>query len=129
MELIPSNEEIGPPTDQFGEVKNFSEDKSRPGAPPQASAATHARSDVDSSVIALHHTLGSNRNQSSPGTHTHDGTTSNKLGPMQFDTTVGQEGKIIPALSITGSRGGNAAVASIIALLGNFVNFKDNTTP
>lgn len=36
----------------------------------------HGRSDVDSSLFAQHHTLGSGRLQASPGNHTHDGTNS-----------------------------------------------------
>lgn len=36
----------------------------------------HGRSDVDSSLFAQHHTLGTSRTQASPGDHTHDGTSS-----------------------------------------------------
>jgi len=98
------------------------------GEPPDAAAKAHYRSDVDSSQKALHHSLGTGRNQSSPGSHIHDGVSSPKLGDMKFDTTPGNEGEIIPSYVITGSRGGNAAVASMIALLKNFVDFTDNTT-
>lgn len=36
----------------------------------------HGRSDVDASVFAQHHTLGSGRLQASPGNHVHDGSNS-----------------------------------------------------
>lgn len=62
----------------------------------------HSNSDKDGGPKALHHTLGANPNQSSPGNHTHDGSTSALL---------------LEGTTITGSRGGNAAVASIIAAL------------
>ena len=71
-------------------------------APPQTVARFHNKSDVDSSSEAQHHTLGIKKDQSSPGDHIHDGTTSRKL---------------LSGTTITGSRGGNAAVASIIAAL------------
>jgi hypothetical protein len=71
-------------------------------APPQTVARFHNKSDVDSSSEAQHHTLGIKKDQASPGDHKHDGTTSRK---------------ILDGTTITGSRGGNAAVASIIAAL------------
>lgn len=39
----------------------------------------HGRSDVDSSIFAQHHTLGTTRGQASPGDHTHDGISSKFL--------------------------------------------------
>lgn len=132
MELRPTNNttNLRAPTDDFGQatVGQSKEDSSQQGSGPETSAKAHYRSDMDSSQQALHHSIGTGRNQASPGSHIHDGGTSNKLGEMVFDTTVGQEGKTIPMLSISGSRGGNAAVASMIALLKNFINFNDNTT-
>ena len=96
-----------------------SEDKdySKAGAdwPSGSVDALHERCDVDSSQIANHHTLGSGRNQASPGNHRHDGTTSPKVG-----TDMG--------LSITGSKGGNAALTSLIAMLKQVMEFTDGTT-
>lgn len=40
--------------------------------PPKTIDDAHARSDVDSSVWAFHHTLGGKQNQAAPGNHTHD---------------------------------------------------------
>ena len=71
-------------------------------APPQTVARFHNKSDVDSSSEAQHHTLGIKKDQASPGDHKHDGSTSKRL---------------LEGTTITGSRGGNAAVASIIAAL------------
>jgi hypothetical protein len=115
--------DLGQPTE-----KQIQEDQSHQGESPESTMSAHARTDVDSSQKALHHSLGTSRNQASPGNHIHDGIGSPKLGAKKFDTTAGQEGKVIPSLSISGSRGGNAAVASMIALLKNFVDFTDNTT-
>ena len=75
----------------------------------------HLNSDVDSGVKAQHHTLGLNRNQASPGNHIHDGVTSKKLGQGL-------------SITITGSRGGNAAIVSIIAALKQIMDLTDNTT-
>lgn len=71
-------------------------------APPQTVNRFHNKSDVDSDSNAQHHTLGIKKDQASPGDHKHDGTTSKRL---------------LEGTTITGSRGGNAAVASIIAAL------------
>lgn len=43
----------------------------------------HARSDVDASRYAQHHTLGLKHNQASPGDHTHDGINSKLLTPSE----------------------------------------------
>jgi len=62
----------------------------------------HNKSDVDSSVGAQHHTLGTKKDQASDGAHTHDGKNSRK---------------ILAGVTLTGSRGGNAALASVISAL------------
>lgn len=62
----------------------------------------HQQSDVDTRSQSQHHTLGSGQDQSAPGNHTHDGSTSAGLWGGN---------------NITGSRGGNMALASAIALL------------
>lgn len=71
-------------------------------ADPQTVARFHNKDDVDSSSEAHHHTLGIKKDQSSPGDHTHDGTTSKRL---------------LEGTTITGAKGGNAALASAIAAL------------
>ncbi len=51
----------------------------------------HSNSDVDSSVVSQHHTLGILHNQASPGDHRHDGKSSIRLGKgkdLAFPTTA-----------------------------------------
>jgi ABC-type Zn2+ transport system substrate-binding protein/surface adhesin len=62
----------------------------------------HQNSDADARSESQHHTLGANQNQAAAGNHTHDGGTSSFLWS---------------GVTITGSRGGNMAVASIISAL------------
>lgn len=79
------------------------------------SDSLHARCDVDSSRFANHHTLGSGRSQASPGDHIHDGFTSRKIGAGL-------------GLVVSGSKGGNAALTSLLAVLSQVIEFTDNTT-
>lgn len=65
------------------------------------SAEAHNLSDLDSSTIAQHHTLGVGPSQASPGGHIHDGRDSKKIF-----TGI-----------ITGSRGGNAALTDLLIKL------------
>lgn len=75
----------------------------RENAPlPAEVARFHTKSDSDASVYAQHHTLGPRPNQASPGPHKHDGTSSLKL---------------LDGVTITGAKGGNTALASVIAIL------------
>lgn len=46
---------------------------------PQEVNDLHTNSDVDSSALAQHHTLGVLATQASPGDHTHDGKTSKRI--------------------------------------------------
>ena len=62
----------------------------------------HTKSDVDSSVLAQHHTLGTKPNQAASGSHKHDGASGVLL---------------LSGVTLTGSRAGNAALASVIAAL------------
>lgn len=100
------------PGDPFGGVKK---DVNNPGLTTRDVANIHTKADTDGSPVAVHHTLGINRNQSSPGNHVHDGKASPKIGRGL-------------GLVISGAKGGNAAVASIITMLHNVVEFTDNTT-
>lgn len=69
---------------------------------PQKVNRFHNKDDLDSSSEAHHHTLGIKKDQSSPGDHKHDGTTSKR---------------ILEGVTITGAKGGNVALASVIAAL------------
>lgn len=72
----------------------------------------HAFSDVDSDSGAQHHTLGPGVSQAASGAHTHDGNNS----PLLFSGTV------------TGSRGGNAALANLISTVCSQTGIVDGTT-
>ncbi len=62
----------------------------------------HNKSDVDTSAQSQHHTIGPKATQAASGKHNHDGRNS----PL-----------LLTGFTLTGSRGGNAAVASIVAAL------------
>lgn len=62
----------------------------------------HTNDDVDGGEGSHHHTLGPGKNQAAGGQHDHRG---------------GNSVALLAGTTITGSRGGNAAVASIIAAL------------
>lgn len=72
--------------------------------PPTAdeSEKMHQNSDVDVKRTSMHHTIGLGTAQAAAGDHNHDGTNGVLL---------------LTGLTITGSRGGNAALPSIIACL------------
>ena len=97
--------------DPFGSIKK---DKSGT-VEPRVVNAFHSRSDLDGSVISQHHTLGIKHTQAASGDHNHDGKGSRKIG-----TGLG--------LILTGSKGGNVALANLITLLGNVIEFTDSTT-
>lgn len=99
--------------DPFGGIK---EDSKAPGLTPKQVASVHARSDVDNNVGSLHHTLGVKHTQAAAGDHIHNGIGSLKLGTRQGN-------------SVTGSRSSGAAMASLLLMLGNIIEFTDNTTP
>jgi len=80
---------------------------------PQVVEKFHTNCDVDESKDSYHHTLGANTFQASPGSHTHNGADSVLL---------------LQNIELTGSRGGNTALASVIAAL-VFLGAKDSTTP
>lgn len=72
----------------------------------------HMFSDVDSSADAQHHSLGPGTTQAAAGSHTHNGSDS----PVLFAGTI------------TGSRGGNAALASLISQIASQTGIIDGTT-
>lgn len=79
----------------------------------------HRQADVDANVFAFHHTLGLGPNQASSGSHTHDGRNSKKLtGYVASDAPI----------VVTGSRGGNAALASLLTALATKGIITDGTT-
>lgn len=77
----------------------------------------HEKADKDGGPKALHHTLGPSANQAAAGDHSHDGGNSAKLDQLLSDITV------------SGSRGGNAALASLLSQLASKYGLIDNSTP
>jgi hypothetical protein len=69
-------------------------------ADPRAVATFHERSDLDASKNAQHHTIGVSQQQAAAGNHNHDGANSVAL---------------LAGITFTGAKGGNAALASVIA--------------
>lgn len=96
--------------DPWGPIK--SEKKSNTATPKEVNDF-HSRSDVDSSTLAQHHTLGIKHDQACPGDHIHDGTTSRKL---------------MAGVTLTGSKGGNVALGNLITSLAAAFGFTDSTT-
>lgn len=62
----------------------------------------HKKADTDGGRNALHHTLGAQKEQASPGNHDHHG---------------GDSVLMLKDIVLSGSRGGNVALVSIIAAL------------
>ena len=79
---------------------------------PQIVADFHTNCDVDDGKEAYHHTIGTQPHQAASGSHSHNGSDSVQL---------------LTNIEITGSRGGNTALASVIAAL-VFLGAKDSTT-
>jgi hypothetical protein len=98
--------------DPFGDIKP---DQKPRGATPREVTEFHNRSDVDSSVNAQHHTLGIKHTTAAYGDHVHDGISSRKVG-------AGMN------LSVTGSRGGNVALANLLTMLKSVIEFNDTTS-
>jgi hypothetical protein len=99
------------PQDPFGPIKQPASTGSYPSA--QEVNRFHTAADTDSGALAAHHTLGVKHDQASPGDHLHDGVGS-KL--------------IMENIVVTGSKGGNAALADLITKLSNALGFIDGTT-
>ena len=98
--------------DPFGGIKD---PKALQAPEPRTVNHFHTYSDRDKDKKAQHHTLGVDPNQASSGDHVHDGTSSRKIG-----TGMG--------LSISGAKGGNIALANLLLMLGQVIEFEDNTT-
>lgn len=114
MSLLPPKDKNSPVTvqgDPFGTRKEAKEDSEAPS--PGDVKKIHTNADTDSSQQAAHHTLGIKHDQGSPGDHKHDGKSSRRL---------------MEGVSVTGSKGGNVALANLITALSSSLGFTDNTT-
>jgi hypothetical protein len=98
--------------DPFGNIKS---EKGSVNPSPEEVKAFHTRADTDSSTTSQHHTLGTRRNQASFGSHIHDGVDSKIIASGQ-------------GLILVGAKGGNVALANLIAMLSQYIEFTDLTT-
>lgn len=98
--------------DPFGGIKG---EKGSLNPSPSEVRAFHERSDSDSAPTAMHHTLGTKRNQASAGDHIHNGINSRLIGSGE-------------GFVLTGAKGGNVALANLITMLQEWLEFTDSTT-
>ena len=98
--------------DPFGDIRG---EKTSANPTPEEVRNFHQRSDADASPTSQHHTLGTRRSQACAGDHTHDGTSSRLIGTGQ-------------GFTLTGAKGGNVALANLITLLSEWIEFTDATT-
>ena len=87
-----------------------SNEEGRPA--PQVVEEFHVNADTDRDKDAIHHSIGTNEFQAAAGSHTHNGSDSLLL---------------LTNIEISGSRGGNTALASVIAALVS-MGARDSTT-
>jgi hypothetical protein len=109
----PPKEESDPVAVAGDPFANRKEPATKETPTPREVAALHARSDLDSSQQAQHHTLGIKHDQASPGDHKHDGKSSRKL---------------LEGQSLTGVKSGGSALTNLIDMLEAALGFTDNTT-
>jgi hypothetical protein len=99
----------------FGSAMGEGDGASAPTPYPTAELVEqfHTNSDVNSRREAQHHTLGVGEFQASPGPHTHRG---------------GDSVPLLTGVTLSGSRGGNVALLSVIQAL-VALGATDSTTP
>lgn len=88
--------------EQYGSKKQAEALTPNPKPDAQAVEDFHSNADTDVRPESLHHTLGPSPSQAAPGNHTHNGSDSPQL---------------LEGVTLVGSRGGNAALASVISAL------------
>lgn len=91
------------PNDPFGPIKKPAS-QDLPSA--QEVNRFHTNADTDSAVSAIHHTLGTKHTQAAMGDHNHN----------------------LKNQTLTGSKGGNVALANLITMLSDAFGFIDGTT-
>lgn len=88
--------------DQYGGGRPTAQVGQNPKPDAQVVEDFHTQADTDSRRESLHHTLGPLPTQSAPGDHNHDG---------------GDSALLLLGVTLTGSRGGNVALVSVISAL------------
>ena len=84
-----------------------------PSPPADVVDRFHNNADTDKRKEAVHHTIGTGPNNAASGDHVHDGSSGVAL---------------MEGITITGSKGGNTALASVINALVTTFGAKDSTT-
>ena len=84
-----------------------------PSPPAEAVRRFHENAQVDTRKEDIHHTIGTTANHASAGNHTHKG---------------GDSVQLLGGVVLTGSRGGNAALLSVVQAL-VALGAKDSTAP
>lgn len=84
-----------------------------PTPPTETVELFHQNAQVDTRPEDIHHRLGGGENQAAAGNHKHNGTDSPLLGA---------------GVTLTGAKGGNAAVNSLVAAMVQMFGVTDNTT-
>lgn len=92
----------GKTPDHYGSSRPTTAIGDNPKPDAQAVEDFHTNADTDSRAEAIHHSLGPLPTQAAPGDHVHDGGTS----PL-----------LLTGVTLSGSRGGNVAMVSIISAL------------
>ncbi len=84
-------------------MDKYTEAASRPGVKGAEEVRNfHTNADTDNDKLAIHHTIGVGINQAASGSHNHDGSNSTQL---------------LAGITLSGSKGGNVALASVCAAL------------
>lgn len=99
----------------YSERRRDAEPKAKepdPNPPADVVQRFHENSDVDKSATAMHHTLGVGTYNAASGAHQHKG---------------GDSVPLFDGLTLTGSKGGNVALANLITILTQF-GLTDNTS-
>lgn len=106
--------------------------------PEKATVSAHERSDLDSSPVAQHHTLGISPNQASPGDHSHNGRDSKSLNIdaavmnaiMNNATTIADiiGFEIMRNVTFTGSRNTDSWRQQVMAAMRDYLGAHDSTT-
>jgi hypothetical protein len=101
----PSSEKQQKEERRFGRGRRDAEPQTKkedPRPPNDVVERFHANASVDTKATDIHHTLGNKPNQAAKGYHTHNGSDSPQL---------------LAGVILTGSKGGNAALGSVISAL------------
>lgn len=104
--------------DPFGGIKG---EKGSVNPSPAEVRTFHTRADVDAATTAMHHTLGTKRNQATAGDHVHDGRNSRLIGSGTGATLTGV--KTAPTLAQL-----STVMDNLVILLKKYIEITDSRT-